>query len=308
MKKILQCYHLSKLYKDAGKQPVYAVSDVSFDLYEGEIFGLVGESGCGKSTLGQLILRLQEPTSGAVFFRGDDIATLSRKAQAELRKKVQIIFQNPYASLDPRMTVGNSVREGLDIFYKNMSKQERIERVRDMLRCVGLDRNHESLYPSALSGGKLQRVAIAQAMVMEPELVVFDEPVSALDVSVQAQVLNLLKSLQEQRHLTYLFISHNMDVVFYMSDRIGVMYLGSIVETGPSADIAKLPLHPYTSALTKGLLLSGEVPDPADPPSGCPFHTRCPFCRDICRQVKPEMEQYGTSRFCACHFAGIAAE
>ena len=290
---------------------VKAVDDVSFHIYEGESFGLVGESGCGKTTVGRTLLHLISPTDGKVFFDGQDIFQLSDSDLMDLRRNMQIIFQDPFSSLDPRMPVGESIAEGLKI-HTDMSGQERYNNVVEMLARVGMRADHARRYPHEFSGGQRQRIGIARALALRPKLIVCDEPVSALDVSIQAQVLNILKELQRDFGLTYLFIAHNLSVVEHFSDRVGVMYLGRMVEVATRDDLFADPLHPYTQALMSAIpvpdptasrqriLLEGDVPSPLNPPSGCRFHTRCPLAFDKCSQEEPQLKDYGVEHFAAC--------
>jgi oligopeptide transport system ATP-binding protein len=294
---------------------VQAVDDVTFSIGKGETVGLVGESGCGKTTTGRLLLRLIEPTSGTLRFEGQDITHLPYDEMKKLRGDMQIIFQDPYASLNPRLPVGDIIGEGLyNLGMK--SKSEREKRVADMLERVGLRKYYINRYPHEFSGGQRQRIGIARALVVHPKFVVADEPVSALDVSIQSQVLNLLKDLQEEFGLTYLFISHNLSVVQHVSDRVGVMYLGKLVEMAPATMIYKEPKHPYTQALLSAapvpdptlkrerILLKGDVPSPINPPSGCRFHTRCPIAQEICKIEEPKLETKGNElHLAACHFS-----
>ncbi|HEV3123191.1 MAG TPA: dipeptide ABC transporter ATP-binding protein [Candidatus Dormibacteraeota bacterium] len=294
---------------------VRAVEDVSFTIHRGETVGLVGESGCGKTTTGRLLLRLIEATSGELFFEGRDIAKLEYDELKRLRSEMQIIFQDPYASLNPRLPVGDIIGEGL--YNLGMHRaSEREARVADMLERVGLRKYYINRYPHEFSGGQRQRIGIARALVLRPKFVVADEPVSALDVSIQSQVLNLLKDLQDEFNLTYLFISHNLQVVQHVSDRVGVMYLGKLVEMAPAIEVYKSPRHPYTQALLSAIpfpdpslrrqriLLKGDVPSPINPPSGCRFHTRCPIAQAICSEVEPPLEPKGRDdHLAACHFA-----
>jgi oligopeptide/dipeptide ABC transporter ATP-binding protein len=294
---------------------VQAVDDVSFDINRRETLGLVGESGCGKTTTGRVLLRLVEPTSGKLVFDGRDITHLPYAEMTRLRGEMQIIFQDPYASLNPRLPVGDIIGEGL--YNMGMrSHAEREKNVADMLERVGLRKYYINRYPHEFSGGQRQRIGIARALVLRPRFIVADEPVSALDVSIQSQVLNLLKDLQDEFGLTYLFISHNLQVVQHVSDRIGVMYLGKMVELAPAAELYRAPKHPYTQALLSAIplpdpsrkreriLLRGDVPSAINPPSGCRFHTRCPLAQDICREVEPVFEPKGRpDHLAACHFA-----
>lgn len=300
------------------KATVKAVDDVTFEIYKGETLGLVGESGSGKTTLGRTILRIYEPTAGRVVFLGVDITKLGRGQLLPYRKKMQYIFQDPYASLDPRMTVSDIVGEALDIHRLVSSKKEREEKVRELLKMVGLNTEHASRYPHEFSGGQRQRIGIARAIAVEPEFIVCDEPVSALDVSIRAQIINTLEEMQERLNLTYLFTSHDLGVVRHTCDRVGVMYLGHIVELVESEELYKNPLHPYTQALLTAIprpnpeiakkrnriILKGEIPSPVNPPSGCKFRTRCPYAKDICAKEVPEFKDYGNGHYVACHFAG----
>jgi oligopeptide/dipeptide ABC transporter ATP-binding protein len=297
-----------------GKRELVAVCNVSLEIYAGETLGVVGESGCGKTTLGRAILYLNPPFSGEVIFDGKNLATLSRQELRQLRREMQPVFQNPYASLNPRMPVGESVREPLQI-YEVGTKEEQEQRVEELLERVGIDPQLQGRYPHEFSGGQRQRIAIARALALNPRFVLADEPVSALDVSIQAQILNLLCSLQTEFHLTYLFISHDLSVVRYMSDRIAVMYLGEIVEIAEANALFDTPAHPYTRALlsaipipdpqetTPPIVLSGGVPDPLYPPSGCPFHTRCPARVEQCFQVKPALRTIAPGHQVSCHLA-----
>ncbi|MBO9312486.1 MAG: dipeptide ABC transporter ATP-binding protein [Chloroflexus sp.] len=294
---------------------VRAVDDVSFTIKRGETLGLVGESGCGKTTTGRTILRLERATAGEVIFEGQDVMRASGRTLKALRRDMQIIFQDPYASLDPRITIGESVAEGL-VIHGIGTPAERRERVREVLAKVGLSASHMTRFPHEFSGGQRQRIGIARALIMEPKLIVCDEPVSALDVSIQSQVLNLLRSLQREFGLTYLFIAHNLAVVEHISDRVGVMYLGKMVELATSEELFREPLHPYTKALISAIpnpnpftkreriVLQGDVPSPINPPSGCRFHPRCWIARAICKEQEPIFEEKRKGHWVACHFAG----
>ena len=314
---LIEARNLSKSFAIGGgflakKKVVRAVEDVSLQIQRGETFGLVGESGCGKSTIGRTLLRLYEPTSGQIFFKGSDITKANMRPY---RKKMQIVFQDPYASLDPRMTVGDIVGEPLDIYHAYESKAERREKILELLNLVGLNSEHMNRYPHEFSGGQRQRVSIARSMALRPDFMVCDEPISALDVSIQAQVINMLMELQQKLNMTYLFIAHDLNVVRHISKRVGVMYLGSLVEVCDANELYKNPLHPYTQALLSAIpipdpnvsrsrhrvVLEGEVPSPMNPPNGCKFHTRCPYARDVCREARPETIEVGQGHTCACH-------
>lgn len=299
----------------SGEQSfVKAVNGVSFTMNEGETLGVVGESGCGKSTMGRSVLRLLEPTEGKVLFRGQDILKLPQKQMREIRKEMQIIFQDPYASLDPRMTVGDIIGEPVDIQLKLRGK-ERSEKILEAMEMAGLNTRYINRYPHEFSGGQRQRIGIARAIILRPKLLVCDEPVSALDVSIQAQVINLLKELQVKLKIAYIFISHDLSVIKHISNRVAVMYLGNVVEIATKEDLYQNPVHPYTIALLSAIptigseekgekiILHGDLPSPANPPSGCCFHTRCYQAKDICKTQEPPVCDLGNGHFCACHFA-----
>ncbi len=292
---------------------VKAVDDISFSIKRGETLGLVGESGCGKSTTGRTILRLLEATEGEIYFEGENILELEKKELRRLRREMQIIFQDPYASLNPRMKVADIIGEPLDIHGLVDNKQEREEKVQELLEEVGLLPDHMKRYPHEFSGGQRQRIGVARALALNPKLIICDEPVSALDVSIQAQVINLMEDLQEQFNLTYLFIAHDLSVVQHISDRIAVMYLGKIVELAEERELFENTLHPYSRSLlsaipvadpdyeSERIILEGDVPSPVDPPSGCRFHPRCPEAIDICSEEEPEFKEYEEGHWSACH-------
>lgn len=316
---VLEVKSLCKFFQAKRKlfgEPSYvkAVDDVSFTINKGETLGLVGESGCGKTTTGRTILKLYNPTSGQIIFNGQDITKLNEKEMIPLRRKMQMIFQDPYASLNPRMTVGDIIGEAIDIhgLYKG---REREDRIRYLLDKVGLNGSHINRYAHEFSGGQRQRIGIARALAVEPDFIVCDEPISALDVSIQAQVINMLEELQEELGLTYLFIAHDLSMVKHISTHIGVMYLGKMVEKGPSDDVYLNPKHPYTKALlsavpipdpdlaksNKRIVLEGDIPSPIDPKPGCRFKGRCKYAKEICENVDPEVKEVEPGHFVACH-------
>ncbi|GEB77224.1 ABC transporter ATP-binding protein [Sporolactobacillus inulinus] len=317
-KPLLQVKHLKKYYpikkgvisRTVGY--VKAVDDVSFDIYPGETMGIVGESGCGKSTTGRSLVRLEDPTAGQVLFQGKDLATVSQKEMRKLRTDLQIIFQDPYSSLNPRKRIGDLLAEPL-LAHKLATKAEAEKKVNEIMEIVGLPKQYKNRYPHQFSGGQRQRIGIARALMLRPKLIICDEPVSALDVSIQAQVLNLLKDLQKSLNLTYVFIAHGLGAVKYISDRITVMYLGKVMELATTREIFEHPKHPYTEILLNAypipnphernrtqMVIEGDVPSPANPPKGCVFHTRCPFAKDICREKAPGLT--GKDHLVACHF------
>ncbi|MBA2879412.1 ABC transporter ATP-binding protein [Anoxybacillus ayderensis] len=291
---------------------VKAVDDLSFVVYKGETLGIVGESGCGKSTTGRMLMRLIEPTEGSILFENEEVTKLSPQQLRKVRRDMQMIFQDPFASLNPRHTVEKILEEPL-IVHGIGSKEERRKKVREMLEVVGLSSYHAKRYPHQFSGGQRQRIGIARALMTKPKLIIADEPVSALDVSIQAQVLNLLEDLQKEFGLTYIFIAHDLGVVRHISDRVGVMYLGRMVELANSEELYRHPKHPYTKALLEAVpipdpeykkekqLLTGDLPSPSNPPTGCAFHTRCQACMDICKTTKPEWKEVGNGHYVACH-------
>ena len=314
---LLSVKNMKKTFQANGgmfskKKFVHAVNDVSFDIYPGETFSLVGESGCGKSTTGKLIDHLITPDSGEIWFEGKEISKLSEKEMRPLRSDIQMVFQDPYGSLNPRMKVQDLIGEPL-LIHTNMSAGERLKKVHELLGTVGLSPSHGERYPHEFSGGQRQRIGIARALTVQPKLIIADEPVSALDVSIQAQVLNLLQQLQKDFNLTYLFISHDLSVIKYISDRIGVMYLGNMMELSDTEHLFAHPYHPYTEALLSAIpttdvdgrketiILEGDIPSPINPPKGCKFHTRCRYCTEICKNVTPQFEEVEPGHFVACH-------
>lgn len=307
-----------KKWFDVGGGSLKAVDGLSFDIFPGETFGLVGESGCGKSTAGRTMVRLYEPTEGELFFNNKDIYKLSRREMHDVRRNFQMIFQDPYASLNPRMTVEEIISEPLDVYRIYKNNKDRRTKVVELLEIVGLSEEHAMRFPHEFSGGQRQRIGIARALALNPKFIVCDEPISALDVSIQAQVVNLLKDLQEKLGLTYLFIAHDLSMVRYISDRVGVMYLGHMMELSASEELYDNPIHPYTRALLssipipdpdiqrnrKRIMLEGDVPSPINPKEGCRFVDRCPHAIDICKKTTPEFKEFTKDHFVACHRAG----
>ncbi len=311
---LIEVKNLCKYFPAGKKRTLKAVDNVSLTIAKGETLGLVGESGCGKTTCGRTILKLYPQTSGQIFFDGQEVSNIKGKALLNFKKRAQMIFQDPYSSLDPRMTIAEIISEGMTV-HNHLSNQEKQEKVNELLGKVGLTEDYANRFAHELSGGQRQRIGIARALAVEPEFIVCDEPISALDVSIQAQIINLLIKLQKENHLTYLFISHDLSVVRHISDRVGIMYLGSMVELGSSQAIFGQPLHPYTKALIsaipeadpdsektrKRIPLEGEVPSPIDPPSGCKFRPRCAYATDKCAQEIPTWEEAAPGHFVACH-------
>lgn len=317
MDKLIEVKNLKKWFQagsvfGGGKQVVHAVDDVSFSIAPREILGLVGESGCGKTTCGKVILRIHEPTSGKIYFENEDITHIKRRDLIRVKEKMMIIYQDPFGSLDPRMTIGSAIAEPIQV-HRSLTKREQRQKVLSLMEKVGLSSDQINRYPHEFSGGQRQRIGIARALATDPEFIVADESVSALDVSIQAQIINLLKDLQEEFGLTMLFIAHDLSVVKHISDRVAVMYLGKIVETAPKTALFADPKHPYTVALLsaipipdpkkrkKGQILMGDVPSPVNPPSGCRFHTRCPHVMPICKEAEPEMIRLDDSHQVACY-------
>ena len=313
--KILDVQGLTQRFHLNRRQVLTAVDHVSFHIYKGETFGLVGESGCGKTTTGRSILRIYEPSEGKVVYKGQDVAKLQKSDMKAFRQSAQMIFQDPYSSLDPRMTVDDIISEGLNVHFPHLSSQEKHDRISRLLMRVGLNSEHGARFPHELSGGQRQRIGIARALAVEPDFIVCDEPISALDVSIQAQIVNLLIKLQQESGLTYLFISHDLSMVKHISDRIGVMYLGSLVEVSDNKQLYARPLHPYTHALISAIPipdpekksmearveLQGEVPSPINMPPGCKFAGRCPYATDRCRQAAPQLREIEPGHFTACY-------
>ncbi|MBP3040046.1 dipeptide ABC transporter ATP-binding protein [Bacillaceae bacterium Marseille-Q3522] len=317
---LLDVKKLKKFYPVRGplgrlggaRAEVKAVNDISFHLFEGETYGLVGESGCGKSTTGRTIMRLTEPTNGSAIFQNEDIFQQTGNALRKMKKEIQMVFQDPYSSLNPRKRIGNTLEEPL-IIHSLGAKKERLEKVMDIMQKVGMQKDHYYRYPHEFSGGQRQRIGLARALIANPKLIICDEPVSALDVSIQSQIINLMQELQQEYKLSYLFIAHDISVVRHISDRIGVMYLGQMMEEAGTDELFANALHPYTQALLSAvpipnpkvkrerIKLKGEIPSPLNPPSGCIFHTRCPFAMEKCKKEKPAMKKMDTSHFVACH-------
>lgn len=314
---LISVNHLKKYFNVGKKAVLKAVDDVSFDIYKGETLGMVGESGCGKTTCGRTCIGLYSKTDGQVLYKGEDVHTLSGKERQNFKKEVQMVFQDPYGSLDPRMTVSEIVGEGIDIHHLAKSKQERQDKIYHCLELVGLNREHANRFVHEFSGGQRQRIGIARALAVDPEFMVLDEPISALDVSIQAQVVNLLIDLQKKMGLTYLFVAHDLSMVKHISDRIAVLYLGTLVELATSDELFANPLHPYTQALlsaipvpdpqvekereAKKIRLEGDVPSPINPAPGCRFKGRCRYCTDICQKELPPLKDVGDGHFVACH-------
>ncbi|CAM3343865.1 ABC transporter ATP-binding protein [Paenibacillus lupini] len=316
---LVKVNNLRKFFNLGGGNILKAVNEIDFSIAKGETVGVVGESGCGKSTAGRTILRLYEPTSGSVTFNGEDIYKLKGAKLKQMRRDMQMIFQDPYASLNPRMTITDVIGEALDIHGLAASRAERKRRVEDLLDLVGLNPDHATRYPHEFSGGQRQRIGIARALAVDPKFIIADEPISALDVSIQAQVVNLMQDLQRKMGLTYLFIAHDLSMVKHISDRVAVMYLGKIVELAESSELYGSPAHPYTRALLSAnpipdpeieatrerIVLTGDLPSPINPPSGCQFHTRCPMATDKCKTVEPKLVEVKKGHYASCHYASV---
>ncbi len=311
---LVELKNLDKFFKVGKNKTLKAVENVNLKIYKGETFGLVGESGCGKTTCGRTVINLYDPTNGQIIYEGKDTLTLKGKDKQAFKKKAQMIFQDPYSSLDSKMTIGDIIGEGIRVHFPDLKEKEIQDRITSLLKTVGLNAEHGARFPHELSGGQRQRIGIARALAVEPEFIVCDEPISALDVSIQAQVVNLLIKLQRENKLTYLFISHDLSMVKHISDRIGVMYLGSMVEVSSNTKIYNQPLHPYTKALISAIpipdpdvssegrvKLQGEIPSPIDAPKGCKFCTRCNYAMEICRTDRPKLEEIADNHFVACH-------
>ncbi|CAH0346729.1 oligopeptide/dipeptide ABC transporter ATP-binding protein [Bacillus sp. CECT 9360] len=314
--KLIEIKHLKKYFSVGKGKVLKAVDDVSFDIYKGETLGLVGESGCGKSTTGRTIIQLYNSTSGKVVYDGEDLQLIKTAADIKrMKKKIQMIYQDPYSSLNPRMTVLEIISEGINNHEVHLGKKEIKDKVYELLESVGLDKKHANRYPHEFSGGQRQRIGIARALAVEPEFIIADEPIAALDVSIQAQIVNLMQDLQQKKGLTYLFIAHDLSMVKHISDRIAVMYLGTIIELAESENLYDNPLHPYTQALLSAIpipdpklerareriILKGDVPSPLNPPSGCRFRTRCPRAMQICSDSVPKWQEVSPKHFVACH-------
>ncbi|GMK43389.1 MULTISPECIES: ABC transporter ATP-binding protein [Paenibacillus] len=316
---LVKVSNLRKFFNLGGGNILKAVNEIDFSIAKGETVGVVGESGCGKSTAGRTILRLYEPTSGNVTFNGEDIYKMKGAKLKQMRRDMQMIFQDPYASLNPRMTITDVIGEALDIHGLAGSRAERKRKVEDLLDLVGLNPDHATRYPHEFSGGQRQRIGIARALAVDPKFIIADEPISALDVSIQAQVVNLMQDLQRKMGLTYLFIAHDLSMVKHISDRVAVMYLGKIVELAESSELYSSPAHPYTRALLSAnpipdpeieatrerIVLAGDLPSPINPPAGCQFHTRCPMATDKCKTVEPKLVEVKKGHFASCHYASV---